>query len=218
MIVSHLSHVDSRIPKELQETYSHLAGIALNTLRALDEWKILFGASKEAVDLMNQTAPDFFMHHQNLLFDHIVLSVSRLTDDKRSGSRKNPQENLTLACLLDLEPTKYPKLHEDLCKRWTVIQARAKPIRLFRHKVIAHTSRVHRLLPSTELTKGITLKSIKDLLNEINAYLVTFECSFTGVDTPLQCPASFGDAADLLGYLRLAVDAEKKQNEGLRGR
>src|ERR1700693_1009310 len=139
------------IPAELREIYGHVAGSLIDTLGVLDELTILFSTSREAVDLMNQTAPTFFVRHEQLLFDHIILSVSRLTDDKRSGSRKNPQENLTLACLLDLVLTKYPKLHEDLYKRWTVIQARAKPIRLFRHKVIAHTSRVHRLLPSTEL-------------------------------------------------------------------
>ena len=211
--------LNPQIPEELQEVYSRLAGMAFNVLRALGELETLFGASKEAkeaIDLMNQTAPEFFMHHQELLSNHVILSISRLTDKKRSGPGKN-QENLTLACLLDLEPTKYPELHADLCKRWEVIQADAKPVRQFRNKVLAHASQEHCLSPSAELVDGITLKSVKDLLNQINDYLATFECPFTGVDASLQCPATVGGAEDLLEYLKLGVDAKEKQHEEARG-
>jgi len=92
-------------------------------------------------------------------------------------------------------------------------------VRLFRHKVLAHLSREHRLKPSTELTKGITLKSIKDLLYQIDDFLLTFEWSFTKIkiEAPLQCPPSFGDAGALIRYLKLGVDAEKKQDDEIKG-
>jgi HEPN superfamily AbiU2-like protein len=213
MIISRLSNANPRIPKELKQTYEHLVGIALGTRRASNELEVLFNGSREAIDLMNQTAPEFFVHHQELLSDHIILSISRLTDNKRSGTRNNPQENLTLDCLLDHEP-KGGELHKMLKQ----IRTNAKPVRLYRHKVLAHLSQEHRLKPSPKLAEDISLKLIRDLLYQIDDFLLAFECSFTKIriEAPLNCPGSFGDASALLEYLKLGVDAEKKQNEELK--
>jgi hypothetical protein len=98
MIISRLEP-DSRIPAELREIYAHLAGGLIDTIGLLDELTVLFGTSKVAVALMNKTAPALFVRHERLLIDHIILAVSRFTDDKQSGSRKNPQENLFLSRL-----------------------------------------------------------------------------------------------------------------------
>jgi hypothetical protein len=149
------------------------------------------------------------VRHQHLLSDYVILSISRLTDDQRSGRGKNRQENLTLARLRDLEP-EYHELRVDLSKKLAVIQAEAKPVRLFRHKVLAHTDQVHRLSPSTELADNITLKSMRDLLSRIDDYVITFQCFFIQVDTPLEPPTSSGDADELLEYLRRGLDAEKE--------
>jgi hypothetical protein len=212
MIISRLTNPDPRIPENLRETYAHLVGLVLDTLGALDELTVLFDTSDEVIDLLNQTAPAFFGRYQHLLSDYVILSISRLTDDKRTGGRKNPQENLTLGRLLDLDEPEHHELRVDLTKKLTVIKAEAKPVQLFRHKVLAHTDRVHCLSPSVELGAGVTLESMKNLLSRINDYLVAFSFFFTQVDTPLHCPAHFGDATDLLKYLRLAVDAEEKEN------
>jgi hypothetical protein len=211
-MIIYLSNPDPRIPENLRETYAHLVGIVLELLRALNELEVLFNASKEAIALMNQTAPDFFMHHRELLVDHIILSVSRLTDNQWGGPPENRKENLTLPSLLDLEP-KHRNLQVDLCMKLAAIKAAAKPLRLFRNKVIAHTSKVERLSPAGKLADRITFKSMKDLIGQINDYLVTFDCFFTKVNAPLQCPASLGNANDLLTYLQCGLDAEKKQRE-----
>src|SRR5437016_415886 len=100
MIIGRLEP-SSKIPAELREIYAHLAGGLLDTLGVLDELKILFSTSKEAIELMNKTAPTFFVRHEQLLIHHIVLFVSRATDEKESGPRKNRQNNLTLDRLLD---------------------------------------------------------------------------------------------------------------------
>lgn len=150
---------------------------------------------------MNAAAPAFFMRHEHLLIDHIILCLSRLTDEKQSGLRKNRQENLTLARLLDA-------LCVDLKKKWKEIKADAEPVRLYRHKLLAHTSLTHYLSPSTSLANGITMKSVRNLLDQILDYLAAFDYFFTGVDTPVGYPASYGDATDLIAYLRLAAEAE----------
>jgi hypothetical protein len=86
---------------------------------------------------------------------------------KQSGSRKNRQENLTLARLLELPEAEFDALRVDLKKKWKEIKAAAEPVRLYRHKLLAHTSLMHYLSPSTSLANGITMKSVRNLLDQI---------------------------------------------------
>jgi hypothetical protein len=193
MIISRLNNPDARIPEELREIYAHFVGILIETLGALDELTILFSTSKEAVELMNKTAPTFFARHEQLLIQHIILSVARLTDPRQSGSRKNAQDNLTL--------------------RWKTISTAAQPFRQYRHKLLAHASLAEYLSPATKVGDKITLASMNVLLTQIGDYLGAFDCFFTSVDTGFYYPRSYGEAGDLLAYLKLAVEAEKKEND-----
>src|SRR6266480_2975682 len=201
---------DKRIPEKLRETYAHLAGNVMWTYGSLEELMSLFGTS-ENVHLLNETAPAFFVRHQGLLIDDIALSLSRMTDEKQSGSRKNSQENLTLARLLDLPDAQCEQLRTELKKRWAKIRDTAKQLRTYRHKRLAHSDLAHHLSPSTKLGADISIGSMKKLLDQISDFLSTFDCFFTGVETTSYSPpVSYGDADDLIAYLKLAIDTENK--------
>jgi AbiU2 len=212
MIISRLNNPDPRIPEKLRQPYAHLVGIVIETLGVLDELTILYSTSKEAIDVMNKTAPTFFNRHQELLIHYIILSISRLTDKKESGPFKNRQQNLTLERLLDLEEAQHGALLADLTKRLELIRTDAKPVREYRHKLLAHAGLAEYLSLAT-LGEDITVGSMRDLLRQIGDYLVAFECFFTSVDSSLYYPRSYGEADDLLEYLKLGVEAENKQNE-----
>jgi hypothetical protein len=213
MIIGRLEPSE-KIPAELREIYAHLAGGLLDALGVLDDLRILFSKSAEAIALMNKTAPTFFVRHEQLLIHHIIMFVSRLTDDKQSGPRKNRQDNLTLDRLLDLPEPEYHELRIDLHKKLSAIKADAKPMRLYRHKLLGHASLVHHLSPSTDIGQDITLNLMRDLLNKIGDYLTIFEGFFTGtIGAEFHYPSSYGEAHDLLAYLKLAVEAEEKENE-----
>jgi len=205
---------DKRIPEELREVYSHLARNVIETHGALDELMFLFGTS-ENVSVLNATAAAFFVRHERLLIDDIILSLSRMTDEKWSASRKNRQENLSLARLLELSDAKYRQLRTDLRKKWTEIKGTAKQLRMYRHKLLAHASLADYLSPSTKLGQDISIASIKKLLEQISDFLNAFDYFFTGVETTYSCPASYGDANDLIAYLNLAIETEKKTKNEL---
>jgi AbiU2 len=158
------------------------------------------------------------VRHQGLLIDDIALSLSRMTDEKQSGSRKNPQENLTLARLLDLPDAQCQQLRTELKKRWAKIRDTAKQLRTYRHKRLAHSDLAHHLSRSTKLGADISIGSMKKLLDQISDFLTTFDCFFTGVETTSYSPpASYGDADDLIAYLKLAIETENKaKNEVLK--
>jgi len=203
---------DKRIPENLREIYAHLAGNLIWTYGAFEELMFLFGTS-ETVNLLNEALPAFFVRHEDLLLENIILSLARMTDEKWSGSRKNRQENLTLANILDLPDAQYQQLRAELRKKWTKIRDAAKQLRTYRHKRLAHSDLAHHLSPSTKVAPDISIRSIKKLLEQISDLLKTFDHFFTGVEPGYQPPATYGDASDLIAYLQVAIEAKKKAKD-----
>src|SRR5438477_5717011 len=137
MIVTRIEG-SSAIPERLRAVYENLAGAAIDVLGLHRELTVLY-SSQATVDLLNATAPAFFLRHQRLLVDDIFLSLSRLTDNRMSGPRRKHQENLVLSQLLDLPEPELAHLRADLRRKWTVIAKAAEPVREYRHKRLAHT-------------------------------------------------------------------------------
>jgi len=106
---------DKRIPEKLRETYAHLAGNVMWTYGAYEELMFLFGTS-ENVDLLNETVPAFFVRHQDLLIDDIALSLSRMTDEKQSGSRKQPSRKFDVGSSLGLTGRAMPTTADGIEK------------------------------------------------------------------------------------------------------
>ena len=59
---------------------------------------------------------------------------------------------------------------------------------------------------------------MKELPDQISDFLSTFDCFFTGVEVPSYSPpAGYGNADDLIAYLKLAIETENKaKNEILK--
>lgn len=211
MIIGRLEPSE-KVPIELREIYAHLAGTLLDTLGVFDELRILYGTSDEEIELMNRVGATFFLRHELLLIHHIIMFVTRATDEKQSGSRKNRQENLTLERLIDFSNPEHEKLWIQLHKKLTAIRRDAEPMQFYRHKLLAHASLEHHLLPSTELGKDITLDSMGAILEKIGEYLATFDGFFRGVvGAELHYPHQ-GETSDLLESLRLWVAAKEGQD------
>jgi hypothetical protein len=104
-----------------------------------------------------------------------------------------------------------------LKKKWAKIRDTAKQLRTYRHKRLAHSD-LHHLSPSTKLGGDISIGSMKKLLDQISDFLSTFDYFFTGVETTSYSPpASYGDAHDLIAYLKLAIETQNKvKNEVLK--
>ena len=158
----------------------------------------------DVVASLNSTAPDFFALLQQLLVHNIFLCIARLTDKPEIGGR----ENLTLSRLvLELSDQKYSELHirlDEKCKR---IEDMSVPVRLYRHKLLAHADRVECLKANTDLGEKITIKLIRELLEQIGAFLNTFDFEFTNAETDYpDFVRTHSDVTnDLIAYLRKNV-------------
>ncbi len=145
----------------------------------------------DVVALLNSTAPEFFVLLQQLLVNNIILCIARLTDKPTTGRR----ENLTLSRLvLELSDNqKYSELRTRLNEKYERIEKMSGPIRLYRHKLLAHADRAVCLKTNTNLGEEISIKFIRELLKQIADFLNTFDYEFTNATT---------DYADLIRRYR----------------
>jgi hypothetical protein len=168
-----------KIPRELQELYGYLSGAlveAYESSRALERLYM----NDTVVVLLNSTAPEFFVLLQQLLVHEIILCIARLTDKPETGGR----ENWTLSRLvLEVSDQKYPELRARLDEKSKRIEEMSGPVRLYRHKLLAHADQAECLKENTDLGAKITIKFIRELLEQIADFLNTFDYEFTNAET-----------------------------------
>ncbi len=118
--------------EEAEETSRLLDALAGEWAAAFDqlrELEILF-SDQERVDLLNRVAGPFFAHIQQVMFDDLLLRISRLTDDPGSGSRTN----LTIRRL----PALF-KSNDDLAKEVEAALQAQESARIHRNRRLSHT-------------------------------------------------------------------------------
>jgi AbiU2 len=189
-----------KIPQELKELYRYLSGALVEAHESFLALEKLY-MNKDVVASMNSTAPEFFFLLQELLTHNTFLCIARLTDKPEVGRR----ENLTLSRLvLELSDQKYSELRSRLDEKCKRIEELSDPVRLYRHKLLAHADKVERLKENTDLGEKIPIKLVRELLEQIADFLNTFDFEFTNAETDY--PSLVRDyrdvTEDLIAYLR----------------
>jgi hypothetical protein len=122
----------------------------------------------------------FFALLQQLLVHNIILCIARLTDNPKTAGR----ENWTLSRLvLELSDQKYSELHTRLGEKCKKIEEISNPVRLYRHRLLSHADQAECLNETTDLGDKITIKFIRELLEQIGDFLNTFDREFTNAET-----------------------------------
>jgi AbiU2 len=190
-----------KIPQELAKPYGYLSGALIGTYQSFNTLERLY-MDDGVVALLNSTAPEFFVLLQGLLVDNIILSIARLTEKAEMGGR----ENLTLSRLVQelSSDQKYSERCTRLDEKCTRIEKMSCPIRLYRHKLLAHADRVECLKPNTELGKDISIKLIREVLEQIDDFLNMFDYEFTNAE--VHYPSAPQDVTgDFIAYVQRNV-------------
>ncbi|MDP8227347.1 MAG: hypothetical protein P9L89_06895 [Candidatus Celaenobacter polaris] len=142
-------------------------------------WQVylmLFGKDKETVDLLNEFAPLPFRIFQDSLLDSVILSLSWLTDPRKSRSG---YEYLSFQQLISaVDVGLYGKLKKKLKSRLRDVKKSCHNIREERHTRIAHkTAKLE-----YNDTKGVSRKNIHIALQESRVFLNIVPIYFE--DTP----------------------------------
>jgi hypothetical protein len=169
-----------------------------------EQFRKLFAESPAVIDTLNHTAPAFFVLLKDIMWDHVLLSISRLTDPAKQGSHENLTVHSLPALTRDDEIFGHTLagLIEKRSSTWDFARRR-------RDKHIAHLDR------DAALTTAISLGSRNDVEGALAAFreiMSTFHDRFFGeTDLRFKKHHMGGDASRLLDVLRLGLDREEAE-------
>jgi hypothetical protein len=175
------------------------------------KWQIVsrLFESEDRVDIVNQTAPNFFLACKMTFTDDVFLALSRLTDPLQS----NGQENLVINRLSEqLDQSEHPSLYRELTGLLAIATEACKPFKRHRHKRLAHNDLSTKLKYTTQTLPGITVgdvnravKSLQEVLNAFNRYFFDRETHFSVVEN--------GGVKALFVYLQKGVEAFEREKQ-----
>jgi hypothetical protein len=101
----------------------------------LQHQRAFLGSKREIhAKIIQATAPDFFRQLNGLLWDRMILSLSKLTDSYDDGRNKS----LSMGYLVHVASQTQMKCSSELGTLFQECQLRTKEIRKYRSKVVAH--------------------------------------------------------------------------------
>jgi len=143
------------------------------------EYVDLYGTSESRIELLNKAAPTFFRIVQGLLWEGVILHISRLTDKMRIAGR----ENLTIFCLPSLVNDE--NLKSKLNNLLDEIKKTTEFCRDWRNRRIAHRDLelaiekgINPLKPANRKLVKDALKVLVNFLNEITRHYKDSETMF----------------------------------------
>lgn len=164
-----------------------------------DEYWALYG-NPDDVDLLNRFAGHFFGVLQTILWDDLLLCVTRLTDPPRSVGR----DNLSIALLPDYcEGLELRKKVEDGVDR---AQVAAEFARDWRNRRISHTDLNLLMKADKDPLTLASVEKVTDALNAVHSVLNTISNSLRDTDI-LNVVVGQPGATVLLARLKRLVDS-----------
>jgi hypothetical protein len=163
----------------------------------------LFSDSSERVSMLNEAAGGFFYVIQEVLWQDVLLGISRLTDP--AGRRR--QENLSLYRLMELVEDE--RLKAELSSLNEELKGACAFARAWRNKRIAHRDRATAsgeagpLPPATKEATEAALRACDQIMNHVERHYLDCETGYAYADIGPQ------DASALVEYLRWGLHAER---------
>jgi hypothetical protein len=169
----------------------------------------LYGSSDENIEIMNESAPQFFAILKTMLFDELVMILNRLTDPAITRRKAN-------ACLeqliKQLDQPENTLLATSLTEKLSTIRANYVAFRTWRDKKVSHNDLPTALqnegnfLP--EIPRAKAAAAIQEITDFINEYSEAVLGSFQSYVPFL---AARGDGNALLQYLKQGIEAQQKE-------
>jgi hypothetical protein len=135
-------------------------------------YRQLYAVSPKRIDLLNKSAETFFFIIQDVLFDEVQVSLSKLTDPATTGKH----DNLSLEQLQQrLETHGDPALAKSCRALLDTLHVQCSAFRTRRHKKLAHLDLSVALRTPAQPLPDISRQMVEDALNTVRAYLNAIE-------------------------------------------
>jgi HEPN superfamily AbiU2-like protein len=169
-----------------------------------NQYTELFGTHPSRIDVMNSAAPRFFWSLERVLWQDILLALSRLADP--AGTRG--QQNLTFRRLLTVLPDGGPKA--ALVSALDEYEHRSQFARNWRHSLFAHRAYDHAAEPDVHPLTNASRASVLAALEAARDLMNLLELHYQGSPTAYEdCIDPIGGAHDLLSCLERGVQARR---------
>jgi len=197
---------------ELGEIYSALWQQLSWLHRKWGHYVDLFGTDQQRIDLLNETAPNFFRTVQDSVLEDIFLHIARLTDSTKSMGK----ENLSFKRLPTLltESTIRVQVEAALVTLATATEF----ARDWRNRKLAHGDLALALARTSEPLAPASRTHVKDALAAMGTVLNAISLHFQESTTMFEFAgeSTAGGATSMLYYLRAGKDAETIRRARLR--
>ena len=165
----------------------------------------LFNRNEDRIEILNQTAPQFFVLVQNILISDLQLSICKLTEKHEKGGNKN----LSLQVLIKNLSSEHQDLGKELATIFTELREQTKGFRDSRNKVIGHLDfDVFKRKKVPELT-SFKIDEIEKTLELSRDFMNQFSSHFFDSHTYYEEPMSMGDGDALIENLKRALRHEE---------
>ena len=168
-----------------------------------DQFVELFGGAPGRIEIINKTAPRFFVLTQRLLWNEALLSISRLTAYRKSADKPN----LTVRRLPPLIGD--PELRSQVEGRVSALVAKSGSATIWRNRRLAHADLLLALDRPTEPLPVVTRGEIEDCLTGLAGVMNAVELPYTNGTTAYSSSVSTHGARALLGWLRDGLRREE---------
>ncbi len=197
-----LSH---KIPPQIDEIYYLL----FNQVSHLHvQWTIfrqLYVSGPETSALLKWSANGFFGVVQHTLASEILLTISRLTDTKQTGSGKHARDNLSLDRLADrIDEQQFPDLKDEISKRLVAARHACGFAREVRNKLLAHSDLATSLRDRAAVASQTTTTNIDEALRSIAYVMNAVPGHFDNSGVACEIASMSTDGITLLNRLRAA--------------
>jgi hypothetical protein len=162
---------DERTLHQIDETFRMtVEALEGEAYALLDEWTVykqLYGSDQERIELLNETARQFFGLLQFTLLDSVVAQICRITDKMKVAGK----ETLVIRRVCELAKPRHPDIADELEKDADAIDTLCKPIRDWRNNKVSHLNlAVHIDAKNNPLT-DFTRKDVQNAIDAIRAFL-----------------------------------------------
>jgi hypothetical protein len=169
----------------------------------------LFGGISGRIEIMNRTAPRFFVLTERLLWNEALLSISRLTAHHKSAGKPI----LTVRRLPEL--IEDAQLRSAVEKKISALVVKAAAANTWRNRRIAHTDLLLALDRPTEPLPVVTREAIEEWLAALADVMNTVELPYTNGTTAYSHSISTHGARELLFWLRDGLRREEDRRKAM---
>ena len=184
-----------------------------NAFTLWGEFEALFADSKERINFLNEAALGHFFIVQDVLFESVLLQITRLTCPTETGRGARAQSNITIRSLPALVMPPHPLADIEAAVIDAVkATAFAMPAR---HKWIAHLDARTMLDPSADTFTLGSRAEMNNALDKIATALNAVQIEYEGSPTIFRTGGPLGGADQLLYVLANGLKYEKERHRAL---